>query len=83
MRIPSIITINVLLFLCVLGAFLIPYFIMLTFVGIPVFLIELSMGQYGAAGPMTVWEASPMFHGTIYPRDNEQSDKVLPYCIFI
>ena len=45
------------------GAFLIPYAIMLTFVGIPVFFIELATGQYSASGPMTVWEAAPLFQG--------------------
>ena len=45
------------------GAFLIPYTIMLCFVGLPVFFIELSVGQYSASGPMTVFEASPIFQG--------------------
>ena len=47
----------------VTGAFLIPYFIMLTFVGIPVFFIELAVGQYSGSGPATVWEAAPLFRG--------------------
>ena len=47
------------------GAFLIPYFIMLTFVGIPCFMIELSLGQYAGAGPLTVWTVSPIFQGTV------------------
>ena len=46
------------------GAFLIPYAVMLTFVGIPVFLIELAIGQYSASGPATVWEVAPLFKGT-------------------
>lgn len=45
------------------GAFLIPYVIMLTFVGLPVFFIELSTGQYSGAGPLHVWEAAPLFQG--------------------
>ena len=49
--------------LSVSGAFLIPYTIMLTFVGIPIFLIELTLGQYSASGPMTVWSISPIFQG--------------------
>lgn len=45
------------------GAFLIPYAIMLTFVGLPVFFIELSVGQYCGGGPLTVFDASPLFRG--------------------
>ena len=36
---------------------------MLTFVGIPVFFIELAVGQYSGSGPATVWEAAPLFRG--------------------
>ncbi len=55
---------NKIIIMCfVSGAFLIPYAIMLCFVGLPIFFIELSVGQYSASGPMTVWEASPIFQG--------------------
>ena len=47
------------------GAFLIPYFLMLTFVGIPVFMIELTVGQYSGSGPATVFEAVPLFKGQL------------------
>ena len=46
------------------GAFLIPYTIMLIFVGLPVFFIELSAGQYSGMGPFKAFgSASPLFQG--------------------
>eukprot|EP00088_Acartia_fossae_P029786 TRINITY_DN3067_c0_g1_i4.p1 TRINITY_DN3067_c0_g1~~TRINITY_DN3067_c0_g1_i4.p1 ORF type:complete len:711 (+),score=155.03 TRINITY_DN3067_c0_g1_i4:47-2179(+) len=46
------------------GAFLVPYFFMLLCIGIPCFLLELSIGQYSARGPVTVYgQMSPMFKG--------------------
>ncbi len=45
------------------GAFLIPYAIMLTFVGIPAFFMELIMGQYSGCGPVTVWSVAPLLQG--------------------
>ncbi|XP_042691232.1 sodium-dependent proline transporter-like isoform X2 [Centrocercus urophasianus] len=45
------------------GVFLIPYFLMLLLVGLPLFLMELSLGQYGAAGPITVWKCCPILQG--------------------
>lgn len=45
------------------GVFLIPYFLMLLLVGLPLFLMELSLGQYGAAGPITVWKCCPIMQG--------------------
>ncbi|KAI1290868.1 Sodium- and chloride-dependent glycine transporter 1 [Halotydeus destructor] len=48
------------------GAFLIPYSIMLFFVGIPLFFFELSFGQYASEGPVTIWKISPLFQGLGY-----------------
>ncbi|XP_032075566.1 sodium-dependent proline transporter-like [Thamnophis elegans] len=45
------------------GVFLIPYTLMLVFTGLPLFLMELSLGQYGATGPISVWRCCPLLKG--------------------
>ncbi|XP_072118537.1 sodium-dependent proline transporter isoform X2 [Mobula birostris] len=45
------------------GVFLIPYLIMMLVTGLPLFLMELSLGQYGGAGPITVWKCCPLLKG--------------------
>ena len=45
------------------GAFFIPYFIMLVFVGMPVFFVELSLGQFTSRGPVEAFKFSPLFQG--------------------
>uniref|UniRef100_A0A8W8I3D4 Transporter n=1 Tax=Magallana gigas TaxID=29159 RepID=A0A8W8I3D4_MAGGI len=48
------------------GAFFIPYCIALAFLGIPIFLLELAIGQYSSSGPFTCWKYSPIFTGIGY-----------------
>lgn len=48
-----------------IGAFLIPYLIMLGLAGIPIFLLEVSLGQFASQGPVSVWKAIPALQGKL------------------
>ncbi|XP_054827051.1 sodium- and chloride-dependent glycine transporter 2 [Eublepharis macularius] len=45
------------------GAFLIPYLTMLALAGIPIFFLEVSLGQFASQGPVSVWKAIPALQG--------------------
>ena len=45
------------------GAFLIPYFFFLFIGGIPLFFMELIIGQYSSLSPIAVWKLCPIFKG--------------------
>ncbi|WAR24980.1 SC6A5-like protein [Mya arenaria] len=45
------------------GAFLVPYLIFMSIVGIPLFFLETSLAQYSSCGPTTCWGFSPIFSG--------------------
>ncbi|KAM9758443.1 sodium- and chloride-dependent neutral and basic amino acid transporter B(0+) [Menidia menidia] len=45
------------------GAFLIPYFVMLVVVGIPLFFLESAFGQFCSQGSINVWRAVPILQG--------------------
>ncbi|CAH1393446.1 unnamed protein product, partial [Nezara viridula] len=45
------------------GAFLIPYTICLLTGGIPIFLLEVGLGQYTSEGGITAWNICPIFRG--------------------
>ncbi|CAL1537529.1 unnamed protein product, partial [Lymnaea stagnalis] len=48
------------------GAFFIPYFTMLIFVGIPIFLMESVIGQFSSSGPTTCWDFCRIIEGCGY-----------------
>lgn len=45
------------------GVFLIPYFLMLVFGAMPLFYMELVLGQYNRQGPISIWKICPLFKG--------------------
>jgi solute carrier family 6 amino acid transporter-like protein 5/7/9/14 len=45
------------------GVFLIPYAIMLLCTGIPIFYLEMAMGQYSGKGVLSIWEFLPCAKG--------------------
>ncbi|GFO44117.1 eukaryotic translation initiation factor 3 subunit f [Plakobranchus ocellatus] len=45
------------------GAFLLPYLLMLFLVGIPLFYLEVSLGQFCSKGAAKCWDFAPLFKG--------------------
>ncbi len=48
------------------GAFLIPYIMVLLFIGRPLYLLELALGQFSSSGSVRVWDMVPAFGGVGY-----------------
>ncbi|XP_005105728.1 sodium- and chloride-dependent betaine transporter isoform X2 [Aplysia californica] len=48
------------------GAFLIPFFFFMTLAGIPLFYLEVCLGQFSGISSMFVWRMCPLFKGVGY-----------------
>ena len=49
-----------------LGAFLIPYVVMLVFAGLPIFFLECAIGQFSSLGPISCFKFSPILKGKFF-----------------
>ena len=47
------------------GAFLIPYILMLVLGAMPLFYMEVILGQFNRQGPISLWKICPIFKGKI------------------
>jgi len=65
------------------GAFLIPYLIVLIFIGRPLYLLELGLGQFCSGGSVKVWRLSPAFRGIGYGQLLACASVVSYYCSLI
>lgn len=48
------------------GAFLIPYLIVVTLIGRPIYMLELAVGQFCSYGQVGAWDMAPLFRGVGY-----------------
>ena len=48
------------------GAFLIPYILMLVLGALPLFYMEVILGQFNRQGPISLWKICPLFKGDIH-----------------
>ena len=48
------------------GAFLIPYFLVLVFIGRPLYFFELLLGQFSGLGSIKLWNVAPLARGVGY-----------------
>lgn len=67
--------------LCLVGAFLIPYTLFLIIAGMPLFYMELALGQFNREGAATVWKICPFFKGKSDLRQDQYFLQSLSWCI--
>lgn len=48
------------------GAFIIPYFTCLLFIGIPLFYLEIAFGQFASLGPVKIWKINLLMKGNLH-----------------
>lgn len=48
---------------CFSGAFLIPFVVMITLCGFPLYFLEYSLAKFSGKGPYKIWDICPLFRG--------------------
>ncbi|CAF3507933.1 unnamed protein product [Rotaria sordida] len=64
-------------------AFLIPYTLMLIFIGALVFYLELTLEQFTCAGPLAVWNVNPLLRGVPSLGNVAYFNALFPYVMLI
>ncbi|WAR31682.1 SC6A5-like protein [Mya arenaria] len=64
------------------GAFLVPYFICLAMLGVPLFFMELNFGQFASLGPLKIWRVNPAMKVLITTCIIIYYNVIVSYCIY-
>ena len=57
------------------GAFLVPYLFFMVIAGMPLFYMELALGQYNREGAAGVWKICPIFKGRKVTHHRRHTDR--------
>ena len=64
---------NIMFLFITIGAFVLPFLLMLVVTGIPLFFLETAFGQYASCGVVSIWKAAPLFQGKTIKKQNDMN----------
>ncbi|XP_057375161.1 sodium-dependent nutrient amino acid transporter 1-like [Daphnia carinata] len=65
------------------GAFLVPYLIVLAFIGRPLYFLEMVLGQFSSSGSVKIWDCVPIAKGIGYGQALATWCVVTYYCVLM